>query len=83
MGGRRKMMSDAIFLTKRASGYLKIGDKREIDKLRGESFARDQAYADFALHSRRTVSRQVARVRHLAAQSGFQCSLSDFEGGLP
>ena len=27
-----RKMSDAIFLTKRASGQLKIGDKREIDK---------------------------------------------------
>ena len=25
-------MSDAIFLTKKASGQLKIGDKKEIDK---------------------------------------------------
>jgi ADP-ribose pyrophosphatase YjhB (NUDIX family) len=29
--GRR--MSDAIFLTKKASGELKIGDKKEIDKV--------------------------------------------------
>jgi ADP-ribose pyrophosphatase YjhB (NUDIX family) len=28
----RKRMSDAIFLTKRVSGPLKIGDKRELDK---------------------------------------------------
>ena len=27
-----RKMSDAIFLTKKASGQLKIGDKREIDK---------------------------------------------------
>lgn len=31
-GQSGKRMSDAIFLTKKASGPLKIGDKKEIDK---------------------------------------------------
>jgi 8-oxo-dGTP diphosphatase len=31
-GRSGKRMSDAIFLTKKASGQLKIGDKKEIDK---------------------------------------------------
>ena len=32
-------MSDAIFVAKKASGSLKIGDKKEIDKVAWESRA--------------------------------------------
>jgi hypothetical protein len=50
-------MSDAIFLAKKPTGYLNIGDRKEIDKAvwckpRGLA-------ADFALHSRQAVSRVV------------------------
>jgi len=53
MSGRK--MSDAIFVAKKASGPLAIGDKKEIDKAAWQKAAGHSFNADLSLHPRQAV----------------------------
>lgn len=55
-----RKMSDAIFVTKKVSGRLKIGDKREIDKAVWRKAPWREVDAHVALYPRQVVSEATA-----------------------